>query len=219
MTVDSSSNEQPVNDQHSFQHVLRYWDEQQSCWMVKLMPGDIYVTQHSEYLSTLLGSCIAVCMRDTELGIGGMNHFMLPQKTAYSSADWGTNPVTYASRYGSWAMEYLINEILKQGGQRHQLELKVFGGGHVLPALSTDIGQRNIDFLYDYVEREGLTIVAADLGEKYSRKIIYCPQTGKVRVKRVHEVEVQKLLADENQYYQQLLSHRRDLTDDNIDLF
>lgn len=202
-----------------FQHVLRYWDEPAGCWMVKLMPGDIYVTNQHEYLSTILGSCIAVCMRDTAMGIGGMNHFMLPQKTAYSSSDWGTNPVTYASRYGSWAMEYLINEILKQGGQRDQLELKVFGGGNVIPALSNDIGQRNIDFLHDYVKREGLSIAAADLGEQFSRKIIFCPKTGKVKVKRVQEVETKRLIVQENQYYQQLLQGGKNQSNDNIDLF
>lgn len=216
-----SSDDNPVSPTifDGYEHISRYWDKQTGLWTAKLLPGDIYVTNNNEVLSTLLGSCIAVCIRDQQSGVGGMNHFMLPDKNRYSSHDWGSNPVTYASRYGVWAMEFLINEILKHGGQREQLELKVFGGGKVIEGLKNDVGERNIQFLKDYVQREGLTISASDTGDNYPRKVIYFPATGRVKVKKVQEVPSAALLQKEASYLRQLLRSDHDESEGDIDIF
>ncbi|MFT6857551.1 MAG: chemotaxis protein CheD, partial [Thalassolituus oleivorans] len=90
-----------------FEHVNRYWDNVHQVWSAKILPGEFYVSTHGEMIVTVLGSCISACIRDRVLGIGGMNHFMLPVQNENSSENWGSNPVTQESRYGNWAMEFL----------------------------------------------------------------------------------------------------------------
>lgn len=99
-----------------FEHVNRYWDVRMSLPAAKILPGEFYVSRTGEMIVTVLGSCVSACIRDRQLGIGGMNHFMLPHKGAHSTEVWGS-AVSSASRYGNWAMEFLINEILKLGGR------------------------------------------------------------------------------------------------------
>src|SRR5690606_35591093 len=127
-----------------FEHISRYWDDQHGCVSAKILPGEFYVTRHDELLVTVLGSCVTACIRDRETGVGGMNHFML--------AEGGDDLVGPSARYGVYAMEILINHLLKNGARRQNLEAKVFGGGRVLSSLAgAMIGERNADFVIKYL--------------------------------------------------------------------
>jgi chemotaxis protein CheD len=148
---------------------------------VKLLPNEFYMTDEDMVLVTVLGSCVAACIHDRTAGIGGMNHFMLP--------DDGSDPTHAASdsmRYGAYAMEVLINEMLKRGGKRERLEAKVFGGGAVLAGMTTiNIGDRNSEFVRRYLATEKIRIVAEDLQGMYPRKVAFMPRTGQVMVKKL----------------------------------
>lgn len=181
-----------------FEHVNRYWDKAMDVPAAKIMPGEFYVSKSREMIVTVLGSCISACVRDVELGIGGMNHFMLPQQGNHSSKSWGDS-VSSASRYGNWAMEFLINEILKLGGTRRNLEFKVFGGGNVMKNM-TDIGSRNIQFVKDYIHQENFDISASDLGDTFARKVLYFPDTGAVKLRKLRETANNTLIQRELSY-------------------
>ena len=114
-----------------FGHIRRTWDEELGITVAKLLPGDYYVTRHNEAIFTVLGSCVSACVRERKLGIGGMNHFMLPLDRSGGTSAWADNLVSSATRYGNVAMERLINDIMTLGGQRSNLEFKVIGGGKV----------------------------------------------------------------------------------------
>ena len=156
--------------------VRRHFDRETGRTHVKIGPGDFYVTDADEMLVTILGSCVAVCMRDPVLGVGGMNHFLLAES---ASGDWGgVNAVT---RYGNHAMETLINDIIALGGLRSRFEVKMFGGGHVIDS-SMAIGQKNFEFAERYLANEGMPIAAKHVGGFHPRRIHYFPQTGKVQM-------------------------------------
>jgi chemotaxis protein CheD len=167
-----------------FAHIQRAWDPVQRVAVAKLQPGDYYVTRHDEAIFTVLGSCVSACVRERRLGIGGMNHFMLPLDRSEGATAWSANHVSAATRYGNVAMERLVNDILKLGGQRSNLEFKVIGGGKVLD-MQLDVGARNAQFVREYLRAEGYPISAEDLGDRFARKLYYSPATGKVRVKRL----------------------------------
>ena len=187
----------------NFEHIKRYWDSGRGSVVAKVLPGEFYVSKNNELISTVLGSCIAACVYDEVLGIGGMNHFMLPQNNEFSSEAWGNNPVTSASRYGNWAMEYLINAILKRGGEKKNFEVKVFGGGQMM-AKMTDIGQKNIIFVYQYLAEETLKIEASDVGDIYARKVLFFPDTGSVKVRRIKNVKNDTIIRREDEYNEQV---------------
>lgn len=157
----------------------RWFDPTFKIMAVKVLPGEHYVsTAGQEMIVTVLGSCVAACVWDTRLKIGGMNHFMLPD--GGSSAD---VPVDKAMRFGNFAMEELINDVLRRGGRRDSLEIKVFGGGNVLPGVgnaSVSVGDRNADFVRRYLSEEGYRIAAQDLGGPHPRRIHFFPRLGKV---------------------------------------
>ena len=186
-----------------FEHVNRYWDKRMNLPAAKIMPGEFYVSKSGEMIVTVLGSCISACIRDVQLGIGGMNHFMLPEQGEHSTENWGTSAISSASRYGNWAMEYLINEILKLGGTRRNLEIKIFGGGNVLSNM-TDIGERNIQFVRKYLYEENFDVAAEDLGDVYPRKVLYFPDTGAVKVRKLRETANDTLLQREMSYSKNL---------------
>lgn len=179
-----------------FENINRYWDKSRGTWGAKIMPGQYYVTIADEIISTVLGSCIAVCIRDKKLGIGGMNHFMLPVSGEDSVELSKSND---AARYGNYAMEHLINDILKNGGRRQFLELKIFGGGKILSNM-TDVGARNIEFIHEYVKTEGFTVLAEDTGDIYPRKVIYHPASGKAHVKRLKSMHNDTVVVRERTY-------------------
>lgn len=185
-----------------FESIRRTWHHAYQKHGARIMPGEYYVTANDELIATTLGSCVSACIRDPKTGVGGMNHFMLPinerdEDTGYA----------LSTRYGNFAMEHMINDIMKNGGRRDRLEVKVFGGGNVLPSM-TAIGTKNIEFVRDYLQTEGFNIVAEDLGGPHPRKVIYFPLTGKVLMQRValsrrdeeeitrKEIEYQKALKE-----------------------
>jgi chemotaxis protein CheD len=167
-----------------FEHIRRAWDADLGVPVAKLLPGEYYVTRYDEAIFTVLGSCVSACVRERKLKIGGMNHFMLPLDHSGGTSAWAENLVSSATRYGNVAMERLINDIMRLGGQRENLEFKVIGGGKVLD-MTLDVGGRNAQFVRDYLKTEGFAITAEDLGDTFARKLYYRPATGKLRVKRL----------------------------------
>lgn len=188
-----------VNRLPGFGHITHYRDKDRV--IAKILPGEYYVTNGQEVLVTLLGSCVAACIRDVKLGIGGMNHFLLP--AAGCSDDRWNGPLGKATRYGSAAMEQLINDILKHGGRRDRLEVKIFGGSKVLERMR-DIGVGNIRFVREYLAREGLQAVAEDVGGPSPRQVQYSPHTGKALVRRLRALRETDLASRENAYLRAL---------------
>ena len=141
---------------------------------------------------------MSACIRDRVLGIGGMNHFLLPLSNGEAwSTDMGV--ASLASRYGNFAMEHMINDILKQGGQRKNLEVKIFGGSKIINNM-TDVGNSNIRFVRNYLEMEELAIDAEDVGGTNPRKVIYFPESGRVMLKRIRELHNDTILKRESAY-------------------
>ncbi len=165
-----------------FEGIRRYRDPRGNI-VVKLLPGDYYVTCQEEVLDTILGSCVSACIRNPRLGIGGMNHFMLPRPSGSGNDTW-ENIAGRATRYGSASMEQLINRILSAGGTRADLEVKIFGGGRVLSSLS-DIGHHNVNFVREYLKQEGLRVASEDVGSNCPRHVQYFPMSGRVRVRHL----------------------------------
>jgi chemotaxis protein CheD len=186
-----------------FSHIARYWDAEHTTFSARLMPGEYYVTRHPEIITTVLGSCVSACIRDSRLGYGGMNHFMLPLDGSQGQSAWG-GAASAATRYGNVAMERLINDILKLGGRRENLEIKLVGGGRVLAEMTTDIGARNIEFVREYVEAEGFKVMGEDLGDIHPRRVVYFPQTGRMRVRKLTAGRDETLAARERQYLRRL---------------
>ncbi len=173
-----------------------YFDNHFDLDAAKLLPGEYYVTGREMVLVTVLGSCVSACIRDKLSGIGGMNHFMLPDASPDQD-----NPVSASARYGAFAMEILINSLISMGAQRTLLEAKVFGGGNVLPGMTTmNIGQRNADFALDFLRAEKIRVVARDLIDVYPRKVYYFPKSGKVLVKKLRNVHNETIYEREIEY-------------------
>ena len=182
-----------------FSDINRYWDKTHDTFAAKILPGEYYVTANNEVIVTVLGSCVSACIRDKVFGIGGMNHFMLPLNKNMNSAD--VAAMSNAGRYGNFAMEKMINEILKNGGSRENLEVKIFGGGRVLQNMQTlDIGNGNINFVREYIKTEQLNLVGEDVGDIFPRKVIYFPLTGKVKVKKLRQMHNKTIIERENNY-------------------
>lgn len=179
-----------------FTHIKRYTDPANTCVTAKLLPGEYYVTQQNEMVTTVLGSCVAACIYDPKSGIGGMNHFMLPGDTNSGSED-------NSARYGLFAMENLINEILKLGIKKSQLRVKLFGGGQIIEKMS-DIGRKNIHFAKTFLYAEGLELESSDLGLIYPRKVNFFPGTGKAMVKRLRTLHNSTIVDREKVYFESI---------------
>jgi chemotaxis protein CheD len=189
----------------AFEHIHRSWDRGSRRWCARLLPGEYVVVTGGDLITTVLGSCVSACVRDPALGIGGMNHFMLPEDTTQGSSSW-LNPVTgQAHRYGSYAMESLINDLLKLGARKDRLEVKLAGGGRILASM-TDIGARNVDFVRKWLVTEGLRVAGEDVGGECPRRVLYEPETGRVSVTRLRRVRQRDLAQSEQTYYSSLRS-------------
>ena len=172
----------------------RYFDPTFGAEAVKVLPGEYFVTTTDMLLVTVLGSCVSACIRDAEKGIGGMNHFMLAESAEQS-------PNSASARYGTYAMEILINHMLKLGARRGCLEAKVFGGGRVVASLpSSNVGERNSRFVLDFLDTEGIVVSAQDLLDVHPRKVYYFPATGRVFVKKLARMHNDTLLRRESEY-------------------
>jgi chemotaxis protein CheD len=152
---------------------------------VKILPGEYFVHDEDMLLMTTLGSCVAVCLWDRRAAVGGMNHFMLPEGDAGSG------------RYGSYAMELLINEMMKRGAMRSNLEAKVFGGAQVIDGMTMNIGERNAAFALDYLKTERIAIVSKDVLGVHPRKVCFLPASGKAMIKRLATTQTAALAAQE----------------------
>ncbi len=177
-----------------------YYDRTFDCDAAKILPGEYYFTCKDMLIVTVLGSCVSACIRDRITGIGGMNHFMLPD----SGAD-ADSPVSASMRYGTYAMEILINDLLKAGARRENLEAKVFGGGNVLRGfIAINVGQRNAQFVRDYLRAENIRVMAEDLNDIHPRKVYFFPRTGKVLVKKLKQLNNNTLVNREQDYASRL---------------
>ena len=179
--------------------------------LIKVMLGQHRISARvDEMLVTTLGSCVAACIRDPVVGVGGMNHFLLPDVP--EGTDDGASA---AARYGSVAMELLINEILANGGRRSRLEVKVFGGAKVIES-SLDIGAKNADFVLSYLRREGLALIGQDLGGMMARRIHYFPSTGRA-LRRVLRPEALSETVSQELSFMSTLRHKQ--IEGDVELF
>ncbi|MDP1901775.1 MAG: chemoreceptor glutamine deamidase CheD [Rubrivivax sp.] len=165
-----------------------YYDAHFRNEAVKVLPGEFFVYDEDILLMTTLGSCIAACLWDRDKRVGGMNHFLLPDSRG--SGDSG--------RYGGFAMELLIGEMVKRGATRSTMEAKVFGGGAVISGMnSINVGERNTSFVLDYLRTERITVVSKDVMDIYPRKVCFLPASGKAMVKRLASANTEALAAQE----------------------
>lgn len=195
----SAATSRPPPPLPGFEHVRRAWNATHGFFAARILPGEYYVTRSQEGVSTTLGSCISACIRDRVTGIGGMNHFMLPATAGTDPNGCKAAGLGAATRYGNFAMEHLINEIMKNGGKRENLEVKVFGGGRIMEKM-TDVGLRNIAFVRDYLSAEGLQVVAEDVGDIYPRQVVYFPASGRAKVKRLRSLHNNIIASEELKY-------------------
>lgn len=197
-----------------FEHINRYWDPRMKMPTAKIKPGECYVSKTGEIIVTVLGSCISACIRDKRIGVGGMNHFMLPIQDGQAASA----AISAELAYGNWAMEYLVNEILKQGGNKSNFEIKIFGGGKVMANFSSiDVGARNIDFVTNFLHQEGLSIDAQDVGSTCPRKVMYFPDTGSVKLKRLQTQNNDTIQRREREYYDSM--NKKPDTSGDVELF
>ena len=158
-----------------------YYDREFKCDAVRVLPGEYYFTDKNIIMTTVLGSCVAACIHDPLKKIGGMNHFLLPE----SSSQLNT-PIEESMRYGTFAMDTLINETLKLGAVRENLVAKIFGGGNVIEDMKIlNVGSRNAKFVVNYLENKGIEVLAKDMEDVHPRKICFSILTGKVMVKKL----------------------------------
>jgi chemotaxis protein CheD len=177
-----------------------YYDRTFDRDAAKILPGEYYYTGKDMLIVTVLGSCVAACIRDRVSGVGGMNHFMLPEGGGDAES-----PVSTSMRYGSYAMEILINDLLKAGARRENLEAKVFGGGNVLRGfISINVGERNAQFVRAYLRTENIRVIAEDLNDVHPRKVYFFPRTGKVLVKKLTQMNNNTIVNREQDYASRL---------------
>ena len=177
-----------------FEGINRSWEPVLRTSCARILPGEFYVTSNDEVLTTILGSCVSACIRDPVIALGGLNHFLLPVQSEGDVAHAGAE-----ARYGSYAMERLINEIIKGGGLRERLEIKIVGGGRMYES-KADIGQRNIAFVFEYLQAEGLDVASRDVGGDNPRRVQYYPNTGRLRVKKLPVIQMATLERDERKF-------------------
>ena len=167
-------------------------------------------------LATLLGSCVAVCLFDPHTRVGGLNHFMLPTIRRGSNDDVDT------LLSGSYAMEALLNALLQRGAKKVRLQAKAFGGGTIIntsgPMMS--IGSRNADFTKEWLQREGIPLLASDFLGPWSRKVLFVPTTGDAFCRRmVTNMATAEVIAREEKSYADTLVQKPKTTEKKIELF
>jgi len=191
-------------DHRKFTHIRHYFDKRFPHEIAQILPGEFYVSKVPKVVYTVLGSCISACIVDPLLKIGGMNHFMLPEPKGDDGYDsWGES-----ARYGSYAMELMINELMKRGALKSRLEVKLFGGG-MLKNLVSKVGEKNVDWAKSYLEMEGLKLVSSDVGGIFPRKVYYFTETGRVLMKQIKKTTSTVITNRERSYRRQIDLERR----------
>jgi chemotaxis protein CheD len=190
----------------------QYFDRTFNCQATKLLPGQYHVASGNELLVTTLGSCVSACLFDEKLGVGGMNHFMLP------SSERSRGKIDESSaRLGIHAMELLINAMIQRGARRGALRAKLFGGGAVLAGMTTtNVGEQNAEFARTYLKTEGIPVLAEDLLDVYPRKVYFFPRTGRVLVRKLRGINNETIESRERAYAEQL---RRGPTAGGVEIF
>lgn len=178
-----------------------YFDRDFGCHAVKVLPGEFFVDGPDVVLTTVLGSCVSACIWDAGAKLGGMNHFMLPD--GVKEAD----PTGLAGRYGVHAMELLINELLKCGARRSSLVAKVFGGGNVMASFTLNVGERNANFVRQFLATEGIRIMAEDLLDSHPRRVAFFPASGRALVRKLARADA-SLVAAEQSYRSRIAATR-----------
>ncbi len=193
-----------------------YFDPQFGCAAVKILPGEYYASGRDMVIVTTLGSCVSACLWDDTCKVGGMNHFMLPESTAS-----GYDLHAESGRYGVFAMELLINELIKLGAQKSRIKAKVFGAANVLKDLvSSNVGERNAEFVARFLATERIPILACDLLDVWPRKVYMFPATGRVLVRKLKTLNNDTIASRESVYRQQLVKVRAEKAASNdIELF
>jgi len=166
-------------------------------------------------ICTLLGSCVAVCLYDPKLRMAGMNHFLLPSRTVSAGDD------TDVILAGDYSMEVLLNTMLNKGAAKQRLIAKAFGGGTIVTSILMAIGQRNAEFAKEWLEREGIPLMAQDFGGAWSRKVIFTPDGGDAFCRRLPTSQpgVQDVVKAEHEYEQSLLRPAKPTGEKKIELF
>lgn len=187
-----------------------YYNQKLCATVYNVNAGESFVTDSDEEVAiTVLGSCVSACIRDPFARVGGMNHFLLPSTKLDDGA---------SMRYGAFAMEQLINEILKRGGQKERLEAKLFGGGNVINN-SSNIGGKNSEFAMEFLNKEGIRVISADLNGDHPRRVHFYPTTGKAMVKRLEKANDRKNVIAEEDKYQKIVIKTNDTDSGDIELF
>tara|TARA_B100001564_G_C20551202_1_gene629142 strand:- start:286 stop:930 length:645 start_codon:yes stop_codon:yes gene_type:complete len=200
ITASNESGGEHNDEKEYFGGARRYFDANQNITVVNVHAGDCFITDSDEEMATtVLGSCISACVRDPVACVGGMNHFLLPSSKGSDME---------STRYGAFAMEQLINEILKRGGKRERLEIKIFGGGNVLRSVTgVTVGDKNIQFIREYLKVEGFTITTEDVGGNQARKVKYYPYTGKAFIKKIERsLDIAAVNEEETKYQKDIAS-------------
>ncbi|NDW21738.1 chemoreceptor glutamine deamidase CheD [Alteromonas hispanica] len=190
----------------------RYYDTHFANYAVKILPGEFYATNDDTMIVTVLGSCVAVCLYDAIKKVRGMNHFLLPNdETTRLSL------IPDSARYGCFAMELLINQMLKLGAEKRNLTAKVFGGGNVMKGfIQNNVGERNVEFTFDYLKQEQIPVLASDVLNFYPRKVYFSADNGVVNVKKIRSLNNTTILDRESEYRLRL---RQSNMANDIDLF
>jgi len=197
-----------LTETDQFAHIRRMHDHRFPHEIASILPGEFFVSPDPMIVYTVLGSCISACIRDPIAGVGGMNHFMLPEPKEVGSDSWGES-----TRYGSFAMESLINEILKRGGMRSRLEIKLFGAGKIYEG-HIDVGAKNAQWVTEYLKSEGLPVVSSDLGDVFPRKVYYFTDSGRVLMKKIERVKNRTIVDREQQYVAKIQQREQTPTED-----
>lgn len=187
-----------------------YYDSYFGLRAAKIGPGELYASKRNILIVTVLGSCVSVCLLDPVARIGGMNHFMLPDRAGSGSI------LSEPARYGAHAMEMLINNLLTMGAQRSRLQAKVFGAGRVLPGM-TDVGARNAQFALEYLKRESIPVKAQDVGGDHARKIYLFVESGRVLCKELYRLPNDTVINRERAYASEIGARR--ITSADVELF
>ncbi len=180
---------------------------------LNINPGG-WAVEAERPISTLLGSCVAVCLYDPKLRLGGMNHFLLPSSTNSSNAD------IDVILNGDYSMEVLVNALLNRGAQKSRLIAKAFGGGTIVSSIRLDIGERNATFAHDWLEREGIPLVASDFNGPWSRKVVFVPNSGEAFCRRIPTTQANATeVAKAELEYERTLALQKKAAEKKIELF
>jgi chemotaxis protein CheD len=203
----------PQTDADSFRHIRRMQDQRFPHEIAVILPGEFFVSATPMVVYTVLGSCISACIRDPVAQVGGMNHFMLPEPKGDGKDSWGES-----TRYGSYAMETLINEILKRGGRKQRLEVKLFGAGKIHDSM-IDVGARNAEWVLEFLRTEGLQAANSDLGDVFPRKVYYFTESGRILLKKIERVKNHTIMDREREYAATVQAKQQVVVEEEVTLF